>query len=311
MRFLQNCIRSLGLTWLLLLMLTPGALDVDAASKTGSHSESLVAPGVKARKLANGFRFTEGPAWDGKGSWYFSDLPNKTLHRWTPGKGVELIRTGMAFSNGIVVDRKGRLVFCEVPGRRIVRRSLDGREETIARSCGEKPLGMPNDLWLTPDGGIYFTIPRTNRKRAKVVPANAVNGTVCYISPDGKSVRDVGVGLKSPNGIVGSSDGRHLYVADPGSRKCWRYAIKKDGGLANQRVAADKGSDGLALDEHGNLYVTSKNGIAVFSPDAKQIALIPVPESPANMKFGGKNGRSLFITARTGIYVLEMNVRGN
>ena len=272
-----------------------------------------VAPIGKVRKLAGGFRFTEGPAWDAKsGAWYFSDLPNKKLHRWTKEKGVELIRTGKAFSNGIVIDGQGRLVFCEVPGRRIVRRLKDGREETLADKCDGKPIGMPNDLWRTPNGGIYFTIPRTNKKRARVVPANAVNGTVCYIAPDGKTVRDVGVGLKSPNGIVGTRDGKWLYVADPGSRKCWRYSIKPDGSLAKKTVAVPRGSDGLAVDEHGNLYTTGRDeGVLIFSWEGKQIASIPVPERPANMKFGGKDRRTLFITARTGIYAVKMNVRGN
>lgn len=277
-----------------------------------SINAEIPRPKGDVQLLADGFRFTEGPVWDGNNAWYFSDLPNKTLHRWTENGGVETVRTGVAgFSNGIVIDDQGRLVFCEVGSRRIVRRSQSGSEETLADTCNGRPIGMPNDLWRSPDGGIYFTVPRTKPKRARNVPENAVNGTVCLIAADGKSVREVGVDLESANGIVGTSDGKTLFVADPRSRKCWRYSITADGGLANQKVAAATGSDGLAVDEHENLYTTGTDGVVVFSPDAKQIALIPVPERPANMKFGGPDGHTLFITARTGIYAVEMNVQGN
>lgn len=283
--------------------------------QTGSHGGKM--PPIQkltsspVRKLAEGFRFTEGPAWDGKGNLYFSDIPNKTLHRLSENGKVDLIRTGAQASNGIVIGSDGELIFCEVGGRRIVARSKDGKETTLADSCDDKPIGMPNDLWMAPDGGIYFTIPFTNKQRAKVVPPDAVNATVCYISPDRKSIRDVGIGLKNANGIVGSSDGKRLYVADPRSQKCWRYSIQADGSLSDQRLAADQASDGLALDELGNLYTTSKLGINVYSPDAKLISTIVVPESPANMKFGGDDGHRLFITARTGIYSVQMKVNGD
>lgn len=263
------------------------------------------------RKLADGFRFTEGPAWDGDAGWYFSDIPKKTLHYITQDGRVELIRTGKQASNGIVVGTEGQLLFCEVGGRRIVARSLDGKETTLADSCDGKPIGMPNDLWLAPSGGIYFTVPVTNKQRAKVVPPDAVNATICFISPDRKTVRNVGYDLKNANGIVGSSDGKSLYVADPRSQKCFRYSIEPDGSLSNQQVAATRFSDGLTLDEQGNLYTTSKEGVRVFSPDAKEIALIEVPETPANMTFGGIDGRILLITARTGIYAVQMQVRGD
>ncbi|MFN3151532.1 sulfatase-like hydrolase/transferase [Bremerella sp.] len=290
---------------------TPLPADYGVEYLASAVQENVRAVGP-IRKLADGFRFTEGPAWDGERAWYFSDLPDKTLHRWTEADGVRLVRTGNdASSNGIVTDPQGGLVFCEVASRRVVRRSVDGKEKTIAESCEGRPIGMPNDLWLAPSGEIYFTIPRTNAKRARTVPENAVNGTVCRISSDGQIIQDVGVNLKSPNGIVGTRDGKWLYVADPGSQKCWKYAIQPDGTLADQMLAAPKGSDGLAVDEHGNLYTTGKNMVLVYSPDAQLIAEIPVPESPANLKFGGKNGHTLFITARTSIYMVEMNVRGN
>lgn len=275
------------------------------------HSVTPAAIG-EVRKLADGFKFTEGPAWDAKADMlYFSDIPNKELRCWTEAGGVKVIRKGAQASNGIVVDAQGGLLFCEIGGRRIVRCLPGGEETTLADSCEGKPLAQPNDLWLAPDGAVYFTLPRLKPEVAKGLPADAVSGTVCRISPDGKAVTNVGaaIGIKGPNGVVGSSDGKRLYYTDVG--KCWVARIQPDGSLADKRVAADKGSDGLALDEYGNLYTTARSGIMVFGPDAKQVAQIAVPEEPANLKFGGNEGRTLFITARTGLYAVEMNVRGD
>lgn len=277
------------------------------------HGADIPKAAGEARKLAGDFKFTEGPAWDAKASvLYFSDIPNKNLNRWTEAEGVKTIRNGPQASNGVVIDPQGRIIFCEMgQGRRIVRRDLDGSETTLADSCSGKPLGHPNDLWLAPDGAIYFTIPRINFQRTKDAPLDALHGTVCRISPDGASVTNLDLGWKSPNGIVGSADGRTLIVADPGAQKCWRYRIGADGSLSAPQLAAPKGSDGLALDEHGNLYITVKEGLAVYSPEGGEVTQIAVPESPANMKFGGEDGRTLFVCARTGLYAVAMNVRGD
>ena len=269
------------------------------------------------QKLAGGFRFTEGPAWDGAGTLYFSDLPNRTLHRWTAAGGVELLRTGVEFSNGIDIDRDGSLVFCEVGSRRIVRRAVDGSEETLAEAVGEQPIGPPNDLWIGPDGAVYFTLPRDKRSRRKNPPPppdGALYGTVCRIDPADGTVRDLDPDdelVVGPNGIVGSADGTTLFLADPPGRTCWAFDLGPDGTLSNRRKIADVASDGLTLDEHGNLYTTGPDGVLVWSPDGSRIAAVPVPEQPANMTFGGPDGRTLFVTARTGLYAVEMNVRGD
>ncbi len=273
-------------------------------------AQPIPEPTGEVRKLAGGLRFTEGPAWNGKNALFFSDMPNNSLHRWSEANGVTLVRKGERNSNGIVVDREGNLLFCE-GDRRIVQRSPDGQEVTIADGCDGQPLGMPNDLWMAPNGGVYFTIPLIRPNQADRFPENAVNATVCYISADRKTVRNVGYDLKNANGIVGSCDGTRLYVADPSSQKCFRYLIGADGGLSDQQIAAARFSDGLTLDQEGNLYTTSNEGVRVFSPSGKELALIPIPETPANMTFGGKDGRTLFVTARTSLYAVSMNVRGD
>ncbi len=273
-------------------------------------AQSDPSPIGEVRRLASGFRFTEGPAWDGKGALFFSDMPNNALHRWSEADGVTLVRKGEHNTNGIVVDRAGTLYVCE-GARRIVQRSSDGKETTIADSCEGRPLGMPNDLWMTPNGGIYFTIPVIKPTQADRFPQNAVNATVCFISPDRTIIRNVGYDLTNANGIVGSSDGKRLYVSDPRAQRCVRYTIDPDGGLSNQQVVAARFSDGLALDQGGHLYTTCHEGIRVFSPAGREVVLIPIPETPANMTFGGNDGRTLFITARTSLYAVSMNVQGD
>jgi len=287
--------------------------EADARDEPHVGPPRAVSP---VRKLAGGFKFTEGPAWDGAGTLYFSDLPNRTLHRWTEADGVELLRTGAAFSNGIDVDRAGRLAFCDASGH-VVRRAVDGSETTLADRCGDQPLGVPNDIWIGPDGAVYFTLPRDRRRRRdgeKPRPDGKLYATVCRIDPKDGTVRDLDPDdafVNGPNGIVGSADGRTLYLADPPARACWAYDLGPDGALSNRRKAADKASDGLTRDERGNLYVTGPDGVLIYSPAGKRIASVAIPERPANMTFGGPDGRTLFVTARTGLYAVELNVRGD
>ncbi|MHC2065856.1 SMP-30/gluconolactonase/LRE family protein [Bremerella sp. T1] len=241
---------------------------------------------------------------------YFSDMPSGAMHRWNGSDGLTLVRQARHNSNGIVVTRKGELLFCE-GGRRIVLRQLDGKEKVVADQCEGRPLGMPNDLWMSPTGIVYFTIPMIKPNQADRFPEDALSGTVCVLSSDFTQVREVGFGLKNANGIVGSADGNRLYVADPRAQKCYRYQVGADGSLSDQQVAAARFSDGLTLDEQGNLYTTSNEGIRVFSPACEEIALIETPEIPSNMTFVGRDGRTLFITARTSLYAVRMNVCGD
>ena len=290
----------------------PSAEGGDSAQST-STAGAVTPPQVVGpiRRLADGFRFTEGPVWDGHETLYFSDLPNHTLHRWTERDGVETLRTGEAFSNGLGLDAAGRLVFCEVGSRRIVRRAVDGTEETLADSVAGRPLGPPDDLWIAPDGAVYFTVPQ---KTVRGQPSDAVMGTVLRIDPNDGTVRDLDAAdtlLQSPNGIVGSSDGTVLCVADPKARCCWRFTLLADGGIAGRTKAAAIGSDGLTLDEHGNLYTTGRGRIGIWSPEGTQLQEIELPEKPSNLTFGGPDSRTLLVTARTGVYAIPMSVRGD
>ena len=205
-----------------------------------SDLSDLIDPDTKATKLADGFGFGEGPVWHpGEQALYFSDLKNKTMHRWSESEGITLVRQGKeTFSNGIVVDAQGRLVFCETGDCRIVRREKDGTETVLADKVNGKPMGITNDLWRAPDGGIYFTVP--NKKLRKFKDEDRIIGAIVYLTPDGKT-RNVGkaVHVKAPNGIVGSSDGKRLYYRDGGT--CKMAQILPDGTLTEPKLIADRG----------------------------------------------------------------------
>lgn len=281
-----------------------------AAQQTAAQmNPDLVAPGASVTKLADGFVFTEGPAVDADGNVYFSDLRgNKTL-KWTVGEGLSTFQEDSSNANGLFFDADGNLLVCESGNRRITRISMDGSVTVLADSYDGKRLNSPNDIWPDPRGGIYFSDPRFFDQTGVEQDGNHVY----YIPPDGGPVMRVVDDFEAPNGVLGTADGQRLYVADHGPNVgrdlTYVYDIQPDGSLANRRLFASIGSDGMTLDEHGNVYLTEQ-GVKVFNPDGQQIATIPVPELPSNVAFGGPDRRTLFITARTGFYAIDMAVRG-
>ena len=188
----------------------------------------------------------------------------------------------------------------------MTRISMEGKVTVLADDYQGKKLNSPNDLWIDSKGGVYFTDPRYGGED----DLQQDGFHVYYIKPGGGEVVRVIDDLAKPNGVIGTNDGKQLYVADPGAGKTYVYEIHDDGGLANRKLAAPEGSDGMTLDERGNLYLT-RAGVEVYSPDGKKIASLAIPERPANVTFGGKKRRTLFITARTAFYSLEMKVRGH
>ena len=266
-----------------------------------------------AQKVGEGYKFTEGPAWHPQEkAFYFSDIPSNNIQRWTAEGGSKLFVDRKSRSNGIVIDPQGRLIFCEIDKRAIVRRAQDGTETILADNVVGQKLNAPNDLWLAPNGDIYFTLPKLRPAKAKKdgVPEDVLNGTLCRISADGKSVTNVGkaVGVEAPNGVVGTSNGKKIWWTD--GSVCKTAKINADGTLSDPKVAAKVGSDGLAVDARGRLYTTAKGGLAIHDDEANEIGFISVPESPSNMKFGGVDGTTLFITARTGAYLLKSKTPG-
>jgi gluconolactonase len=180
----------------------------------------------------------------------------------------------------------------------------------VLKEFNGKLLNGPNDVWVRPDGGAYFTDPFYKRDYWKRGPKEQDTQGVYYVSPDGKATTRVDGNFKQANGIVGTPDGKTLYVADIGDRKTFAFDIQRDGSLANRREFCKLGSDGITIDEEGNLYLTG-NGVTIFDKTGKEVAKLAVPERwTANVCFGGKDTKTLFITASTGLYAVKMRVAG-
>ena len=181
----------------------------------------------------------------------------------------------------------------------------------LVKDFDAKLLNGPNDLWIRPDGGIYFTdplYPRPYWKRDKKMQQDGQH--VYFLAPDRKNIKRVATDLKQPNGIIGTPDGKTLYVADIGAGKTYAYDIQPDGSLTNKRLFCNLGSDGMTLDNEGNVYLTGR-GVTVFDKSGKQIEHIDVPEPwTANITFGGKDRDLLFITASKNVYGLKTRVKG-
>ena len=286
----------IGLTVLLFVVVTTGY---------SAEKSSVVAPGAKVKKLAGGFRFTEGPAADAKGNIYFSDIPNNRIHKWSLDGKLSTFRENSGGANGLFFDKKGNLLACEGGGRRLVSIDPQGRVTVLAEKYENKRFNSLNDLWIDPKGGTYFTDPRYGNRDNMEQDGEHVY----YLSPDRKKLIRVIDDMVRPNGIIGTPDGKLLYVTDHGGKKTFVYTINKDATLSNKKLFAPEGSDGMTIDNEGNVYLTT-DVVAVYNKNGQKIETIEVPERPANVCFGGKDKRTLFITARTSLYSIKMRVKG-
>ena len=268
---------------------------------------AVVADGAKVEKLAGDFAFTEGPAADAQGNVFFSDIPNNRIQEWSlEGKGrLSTFRENSGGANGLYFDKKGNLLACEGTGRRLV--SIDPRSNVtvLADKYEGKRFNSPNDLWIDPKGGVYFSDPRYGNRDGMEQDGEYVY----YLSPDRKRLIRVVADMVRPNGVIGTPDGKTLYVADNGDRKTFVYQVNDDGTLSNKRLFAPEGSDGMTIDNEGNVYLTTKV-VAVYNKAGEKIESIAVPEQPANVTFGGRDNQTLSITARTSLYAVRMRVKG-
>jgi gluconolactonase len=272
--------------------------------------DNILLPGAKLEKLAEGFLFTEGPTADNDGNVYFTDQPNDRIMCWNEKSGLSLFLQPSGRSNGLALDSDGNIWSCADEKNELWRISPDKKVEVIAGGFDGKLFNGPNDLWISPKGGIYFTDPFYSRTWWSHSEMPQEKQRVYYLKPDHKTVIVVAEELQQPNGIVGSPDGKTLYVADTRGGKTWSYTINPDGSLGDKCLFCEMGSDGMTIDSEGNLYLTGK-GVTVFDKTGKKLGNIPVPESwTANVCFGGKNRKILFITASKGFYQIRLKVRG-
>ncbi len=285
----------------------------------------IIAPGATLQKLSGEFSFTEGPACDSEGNVYFTDQPNDRIMKWSTEGKLTTFMQPCGRANGLTFDAKGNLWACADEKNELWKiSSANGKPlselakadtnlvKVVAKTFEGKLFNGPNDVWIRPAGGIYFTDPYYKRPYWKRGPKE-MDECVYFILDEngaGKPVRVID-DLKQPNGIIGTPDGKTLYVADIGGGKTYRYAIQPDGSLKNKQLFCEMGSDGVTIDDQGNVYVTGK-GVTVFAASGKQIEHIDVPEEAwtANVCFGGKDRHTLFITASKGFYSMRMQVKG-
>jgi gluconolactonase len=276
------------------------------AAACSAQEAELVASGAKVKKLAGDFRFTEGPAADAEGNVYFTDIPNNRIHKWSiEDEQLSTFREESGGSNGLYFDKGGNLLACEGGGRRLVSITPAGEIKVLAEKYEEKKFNSLNDLCIDPNGGIFFTDPRYGNRDGMEQDGEHVY----YLTPDRKKVVRAIDDMVRPNGVIGTPNGRRLYVTDHGGGKTFTYRINKGGMLSDKKLFCEEGSDGMTIDVRGNVYLTT-DVVAVYNRKGKRIAEIKVPERPANVTFGGPDNKTLFITARTSLYSIEMNVRG-
>lgn len=265
----------------------------------------MVAEGAKVEKLAGGFAFTEGPAADAQGNVFFSDIPNNRIHKWSLDGKLSTFRENSSGANGLYFDKSGNLLACEGGGRRLVSIDPKGNVTVLADKYDGKRFNSPNDLWIDPKGGVYFTDPRYGNRDGMEQDGEYVY----YLSPDRKKLIRVISDMVRPNGVIGTPDGKTLYVADNGDGKIFVYQTNDDGTLAGKKLFAPEGSDGMTIDGEGNVYLATRV-VAVYNKEGQKIESIQVPEQPANVTFGGGDNQTLFITARTSLYAVRMRVKG-
>lgn len=274
------------------------------------NKKEIIQPGAQLEKLADGFLFTEGPSSDAKGNVYFTDQPNNRIMVWSVNGELSTFMQPCGRSNGLSFDKEGYLWACADEKNELWRIAPDKNVSIVPSKYQDKQLNGPNDLWITRNGGVYFTDPYYKRSWWNHTSMPQDCQAVYYIGPDHKTVIRVVDDLVQPNGIVGTPDGKTLFVADIGGKKTWSYTINKDGSLSNKTLFCEMGSDGMTIDVKGNIYLTGK-GVTIFDKNGKQIGNIAVPESwTANVCFGDPDMKSLFITASKGLYRIRMKIKG-
>ena len=292
--------------------------DVVAAADKEAFAK-IIPEGARLEKLAGDMRFTEGPVWipgERGGMLLFSDIPSDVIHKWTAAEGLGAFRNPSRGANGNTTDADGRLITCEHRSRTVVRNAHDGSMETVADTYKGGKLNSPNDAAVRSDGTIWFTDPPYGLNQR---PKEQKGNYVFRLDPAAKTpeekLRAVILDIQWPNGICFSPDESKLYVAnsDLSNPVIYVTPFKPDGTLGTPQplFRIDKGiPDGIRCDADGRIWSSAGDGVHVFSPEGKLLGKVLVPESPANLCFGGDDGKTLFVTARTSLYAIKTNVTG-
>jgi gluconolactonase len=273
--------------------------------------ERVSAPGAQVQKLADGFQFTEGPTCDAEGNLFFTDQPNDRILKWSAEGELSTFLRPAGRANGMYFDPQGNLIACADERNELWSIAPDGTVTVILSRYNDKPLNGPNDVWMRPDGGIYFTDPFYRRSWWEHDTTPQDGQHVYFFSADRRQLLRVIDDLEQPNGIIGTPEGNTLYVADIGAGKTYRFTIAENGRLTGKALIVEYGSDGMTLDDEGNLYLTG-DGVLVLDKAGRPIQHIKVPDQrwTANVSFCSKDRRTLFMTAGTGLYAVKMRVKG-
>ena len=265
----------------------------------------VVAEGAGPVLVQDGFEFTEGPARTAANAVVFSDVRASRRYAWVPDTGeVTPVTDDTGAANGLYFAPDGDLVACESARGRMTSVSPRGEVTVLADEYNGSRFNAPNDVWVAPDGGVYFTDPLYGRGELTQDGEH-----VYYIPPDGGDVVRVIDWMVKPNGLICTPDGKTLYITDPGDGKTWRFSVAEDGSLTDRSLYVEYGGDGMMIDADGSVYLATE-GVMAFTPEGELIEQIDLPVRPTNMCFAGPDLHTLFITARDSVFAVQMRVQG-
>ncbi len=265
----------------------------------------VVAEEAEPVLVQDGFEFTEGPARTATGAVVFSDVRASRRYGWAPGADeVILVAEDTGGANGMYFAPDGDLVVCEGERGRMTAVAADGQVTVLADEYDGARFNRPNDVWVAPDGGVYFTDPLYGSG-----DLTQDGEHVYYIPPGGGEVVRVIDWMVKPNGLIGTPDGKTLYITDAGDGKTWQFTVAEDASLKERSLYVEHGGDGMTIDAEGNVYLATE-GVMAFTPQGDLIEQIDLPVQPTNMCFAGPDLRTLFITARDSVFTVQMQVQG-
>lgn len=292
---------SIRFTFLLLLSVSCNSLK-----------KPIVVKGATLTLIKDGYAFTEGPASDKEGNVYFTDQPNNSILKWDAKSNlVSTYMNPSGRANGLYFDNNENLLAAADEKNELWQIDTDKNVKVLLHQFKNKKFNGPNDIWVDKKGGIYFTDPYYQRPYWERKAPELAKELVYYIAPNGTEAKVIAENFVRPNGIIGTADGKTLYIADIGDKKTYSYTVKNDGSLSNRTLFTEMGSDGMTIDNQGNVYLTG-DGVFVFDSKGNQIEHIKTGEGwTANVTFGGPEQNILFITASKAVYSLQMNVKGD
>jgi len=282
-----------------------------ASHALASHGGVTEAADGKVTLVAEGFQFTEGPAVDAQGNVYFTDQPNDRIMKVDTDGAVSEFLKPAGRSNGMFFAPDGKLISCADEKNEMWEIAADKTHKVLFSTFEEKKLNGPNDVWIDSNSTMYFTDPYYQRKWWEHKTRPQTKQSVYRVDRDGSNVTLVDDTLVQPNGIVGDSMRRLLFVADIGDSKTYQYTISNDGTLVDRKLFCKSGSDGMTIDAVGHLYLTGKKGVTVFDKEGKEVQVIAVPKNwTANVCIGGKDHKTLFITSSDSLYSVRVKHAG-